>query len=157
MASMRMMPSEVVTAHAEYSFSPDEVEVVEHLGGLGVPLLTRRRPLRRPGGRGSRLCRRRRRSHAQGVEQPEMFRPVGRGLGGREMRSRAASLRDESGTTQGGTTETRHSHTDRALFHGRAQSLKIRSNGRSSPDRSGVDRTSLFSRVNSIGRPNTSP
>ena len=59
----------------------DEVEVVEHLHRVGVPLGPRRRPLARRGGSGGRWRRRR---HAQAVEEVHELGPGG-GPGRRDM------------------------------------------------------------------------
>ncbi len=37
MVSIRMIPSDVLTAHAEYSVCPDEIKVVKNFHRLGMP------------------------------------------------------------------------------------------------------------------------
>ena len=73
-----MMPSLVVSAQDEWILRADEIEVVEHLGGLGVPGLARRRGAGRASRPGAVCGGCRARERAGIIE-------AGRGLCRREM------------------------------------------------------------------------
>ena len=83
---MTMMPSEVTTAQEEKSLLADEVQVVEHLRGLGIPAVASGRwslaLARRPAGEctGLQLPRQgpNRLGCARGVEQTDMVLRRGR-------------------------------------------------------------------------------